>query len=129
MKRDGFGLIEALVALVLIGLAAGTALGALSSGYSAAARARTEVIMMELAEMKMAEIRSSAPEELRSHIDQGSRLRPFAPPFDALAWSVAVGRESASADLFQVQVTVRSATHERTLRTLMYSRSPQAVVN
>lgn len=120
MKRAGFGLIETLVALVLVGLVAGTALGALSSGYSAAARARTEVVLMELAEMKMAELRSTSPLELRMRMARTRSPEPFPAPFERFSWTSDVIADPTAADLFEVRVVAMSENGERSLHALLY---------
>ena len=102
----GFSLLEAVVALAIVGLAGVGALAAFAAELRTTDRAAHALEANALAEERLARLRLAPRRELEPLADslRGGR---FAPPFDAYAWEAASRPVSGHDDLFDLSVEVR----------------------
>ena len=102
--RHGFFLLEAAVALLLIGLIAGSALELRATQLRAASRGPQLVTAVTLAQDRLAAARLIEPVQLARIPDSLARGR-FRPPFAGFRWRTSVAR-SREDDLYDVRVEV-----------------------
>lgn len=102
--RQGFVLLEAVVALLIIGLATAGALELLSAHLRAASRQPALVTAAALAQDRMAAIRLLPPEELPRLADSLARGR-FAAPLGDYSWRATAVRQRGE-NLFDIRVDV-----------------------
>ena len=102
--RHGFLLLEAAVALLIIGLVAGAALELHGAQLRAAGRGPELVTATTLAQDRLAVVRLLEPEQLSPLPDSVSRGR-FAAPFAKYRWLTSIARTKEN-DLYDVRVDV-----------------------
>ncbi len=103
-SRRGVVLLEAIAALLVIGLTSAAALELFSAHLRAARRASALVTAVALAQDRLAAIRLSDAEQLTRFPDSLARGQ-YAPPLDAYRWRATVQRARDEA-LFQIGVTI-----------------------
>ena len=111
--RRGFTLLEAAVAMAIVGVIALAALGAYAAELRAAGKARQALPAVSLAEERLAAIDLLPAGELRALPDSLARGR-FGPPFERYEWTATVRRAREAGrgmrglrDLYDVRVEVR----------------------
>ena len=120
--EDGFTLLEVMVAIALIAIALMAVLGSQSQSVSLAGEARFNTTAALLAQSKMAEIESQAPEDLTA--DSGD----FDEDFPGYTWKLAVSNviidrpENVSDHLKQVDLTISWGEDEQFLYALRVYR-------
>ena len=102
--RQGFVLLEAVVALLIIGLATAGALELVSAHLRASSRQPALVTAAALAQDRMAAIRLRPPGELRLLADSLARGR-FAAPLGDYSWRAAAVRRREE-NLYDIRVDV-----------------------
>lgn len=123
--RQGFVLLEAVVALLVIGLATAGALELFSAHLRAAARQPALVTAAALAQDRMAAVRLLPPEGMRRLADSLARGR-FAPPFAAYRWRATTAR-ARNANVYEIRVDVSWSGGNYTLATSASAPPEQAV--
>lgn len=123
--RQGFVLLEAAVALLVIGLATAGALELFSAHLRAAARQPALVAAAALAQDRMAAVRLLPPEGMRRLADSLARGR-FAPPFAAYQWRT-VATRARNANVYEIRVDVSWSGGSYTLATSASAPPEQAV--
>lgn len=103
--RDGFTLLEAVVALAIISTVAVGALGAVGADVRSAARARPVLEAAALAEDRMEAVRLLDPGGLRP-LPDSLRNGTFEPPFDGYGWRTVVRPAMDGSGLYDVEITV-----------------------
>jgi len=103
-SRRGIVLLEAIAALLVIGLTSAAALELFGAHLRAARRATALVTAVALAQDRLTVIRLSDAEPLTRLPDSLAQGR-FAPPLDAYAWRATMERAKNEA-LLQIAVTV-----------------------
>jgi prepilin-type N-terminal cleavage/methylation domain-containing protein len=103
--RDGFTLVESLIALAIVGRAAVSTVAAFGTELRTAERARRGLEAAALAEERLAMLELLQRQELAALPDSLSRGR-LAPPFDAYDVSASVRPSSNARDLYDVVVNV-----------------------
>jgi prepilin-type N-terminal cleavage/methylation domain-containing protein len=111
--RRGFALLEAVVALLVIGLAAAAALDLFSTQLRAARRQPGLVTAAALAQDRMAMLRLASPDELRRLPDSLARGE-FPAPFAGYHWSAAATR-ARDESFYDLRVEVVSSEGQFTL--------------
>ena len=120
--EEGFTLLEVMVAIALIAIALMAVLGSQSQSVSLAGEARFNTTAALLAQSKMAEIESQAPEDLTA--DSGD----FDEDFPGYTWKLAVSNvmidrpENVSDHLKQVDLTISWGEDEQFLYALRVYR-------
>lgn len=112
-RAGGFSLLEAVVALAVIGSVSVTALAAFGAELRASQRARIALEAQALAEERLAQLRLLERDELVALPDSVAR-GTFAAPWQAYAWTSVTSGVAGNPDLFDARVTVSgpNGTHE-----------------
>lgn len=117
--RHGFMLLEAAVALLVVGLTA-TAAAELYGAQMRAARREPRLVMASaLAQDRLAAVRVLEPEQLARLPDSLARGR-FAAPFAEYRWSALTTRSRLD-DLYEVRVEITWVDGEFALSTLIHA--------
>jgi type II secretory pathway pseudopilin PulG len=111
--RRGFVLLEAVIALLVIGLAAAGALELTAAHLRAAAREPVLLTAAALAQDRIAAVRLLEPDALRRLPDSVANGR-FPAPFEAYRWH-ATARRSVEESLYDIRVDVSWAGGDYTL--------------
>lgn len=101
-SRAGFTLLEAVIALAILGTGVATVLGLLATGVSVTQRTSARVLAAELAEEHMEGLLLLPHARL---LGSDGAAGAFAPPYEDFRWRTRIGRGSA-AGLVQVEVMV-----------------------
>ena len=123
-QRAGFTMLEALVALAIVGLVCVGVLGA----YGAAMRAdvvaadRLPLASLAVERMTAVDLTTGSLARLPDSLARGT----FAPPYGSATWEMETARVSHTDGLFDVTVRVRDGGDLLTLRTRRY-RAPDAL--
>jgi type II secretory pathway pseudopilin PulG len=124
--RSGFVLLEAVVALAIIGLVAIALLAALGAQVRAADKASVLLAARSLAEDRLAALRlldyddlSDPPDSLLAGV--------FPPPFEAFEWTAVVESVEDEYDLFAAEVRITGLGEAYPLRTLLHRPRPVLV--
>src|SRR5918999_4742631 len=86
--RSGFTVLEALIALVIIGLAVVTTVEALGGGLRAEREVSAHLEAVTLAEARMTELAALPRDALAGYVS--GRDGVFAPPFERYRWRAAI---------------------------------------
>lgn len=116
---SGFSLLEAVIAVAIIGICTVAVLSAFAVELRTAERARRNLEAMSLAEHRVAELRLLPAAELRV-LPEPIRRGRFAPPLDSYRWESSVNLVVDERDLYQVTVLVYWGEGEYPLRTRLY---------
>ena len=119
--RTGFTLLEAVVALAIVGVTAVGALGSVAADLRAAEDARTALEAEALAVQHMAFIEMLTGEDLQRLPDSLAR-GTFAEPFDRYRWTASTTPVLGEEGLTAVSVEVEWSAGSFPLRTLLYRR-------
>lgn len=119
----GFTILEALVALAIVGLAGVAALEALGGELRTAGRSRHAYAVAALAEERLAAVRLLPATELDPIPDSLARGR-FTAPFAEYSWTASVRGVSDERDLYDVVVRVEGREAGLDLRTRIYRPRP-----
>lgn len=124
--RRGFVLLEAVVALAIIGMVAVALLAATGAQVRSASKAHELLVAQSLAEDRLAAVRMLDQDDLVDLPDSlGSGTFPS--PFHGFTWTLAVAEMEEEYDLFGVEVVVRGAAEVYPLRTLVHRPRPVVV--
>jgi type II secretory pathway pseudopilin PulG len=121
--RRGFVLLEAVVALAIIGMVAVALLSTTSSQLRTASKAGVLLTARSLAEDRIAAIRFLNYDDLSDLPDSLADGR-FPPPFDEFAWTAVVEEMEDEYDLFGAEVVVTGRGETFPLRTLVHTARP-----
>lgn len=125
-NRPGISLLEAVVAVAIVGMTAVGALEAAGGDMRAAERSRRALEAEALATSRLDVIDLLSDRELQAlpdSIEQGK----FAAPLDEYSWKTESAPLADQAGVYDVHVTVAWATGSYTLRTYAYRTPPFAV--
>jgi prepilin-type N-terminal cleavage/methylation domain-containing protein len=118
-RRPGFSLLEAVVAMAIVGITAVSALAAVASEMRTAERARTALEADALATFQLTRFNMLTAEELQflpDSIAQGT----FDPPFDSYSWVTTAEAVVDEEYLHRVSLSIVWAGGSRTVRTMLY---------
>ena len=121
--RRGFTLLEAVAALVVIGISSAAALGAAASEMRAATRVRHALTAESLAEQRLAVLRLLPREQLLSLPDSLAR-GVFPVPLNEYQWRATSGLVRGTQDLFVLRLAVEWSGGAHVLATHHYSPRP-----
>lgn len=121
----GFTVLEALVAVTIVGMTAVASLAAFGSQLQAGARAETALEAEALAEELLARLRLLPVASLRV-LPDSLRSGTFPPPFEGYRWTSTVGARLHEVDLHEATVIVRWEGGEFAVSTRLFrpSRRP-----
>lgn len=117
--RPGFTVLEAAVALMIIGVSAVGVLSAFGMHSRVAVRMRSQLEASALAQHVVARLRMLESPELQPLADSLSGGR-FDPPFDSYTWAAKVSRVSGESGLYDLAVHIQQAESTFELRTRRY---------
>jgi prepilin-type N-terminal cleavage/methylation domain-containing protein len=123
--RAGFTLLEAVVAMTIIGVVSVGALGAFAADLRAAERAQRMLPAAALAQERLTaleEIGTGALTALTALPDSAARGR-FGPPFDDYSWTATARRVRSIEHLVELRVDVSWETGSFTLAERVYDPS------
>lgn len=119
LDRRGFTLLEALVAVLIVGLAGVAALETVGAELRTASRARHTLHAAALAEYRLETLRVLPPGELRSLPDSLAD-GAFAPPLEGYRWAASAREVPGEPGLYDARVTVRWSGGSFPLETRLY---------
>jgi len=116
--ETGFSLLEALVALLLLGLVALTCLRVFGVALRGQARTREHLEAVALAERRMAELALLPPDSIAAYSEPRGDV--FPPPFERYRWRALLRRVEDAPALVQAAVLVEWPRGEYSLETTFY---------
>lgn len=116
--RAGFTLLEAVIALAILGIAVVSMIASLSAGLRAGSGAETRMTEVVLADMRMSELAALPVESLRRYAEP--QVGRFGPPFSAYEWRALVRPAAAATGLMNAAVVVHGPGGEYVLETAFY---------
>ena len=123
----GFTILEAVIALVVVGLAGISALEAMGAEIRAADRAAEAYTLGALAQDRLAVI-TLVPPRILSPLPDSLARGTFAQPFETYRWASSVEPVSGARELYDVTVTVIGARRDYALRTRLYRPIPTGIL-
>jgi type II secretory pathway pseudopilin PulG len=117
-------MLEAVVALAIVGVAGVAALEAAGSEFRAAARAQAAYVGAALAADRLAALTLARADELTSLADSLAR-GTFPPPFAAYTWTASVRAAFGEPDLYEVAIAVRGTDLDYAVATRLYRPAPR----
>ena len=123
--RPGFSLLEAVVALAIVGVTAVAALASVAAELRAADAARTTREAEALAVHRMSTLELLTAEQLQRIPDSLAR-GAFDPPFERYRWTASSDPVLGEEGLTEIKVDIEWKTGSLPLRTLLFRRSALA---
>lgn len=114
----GFTLLEAMIALVLLGLALVPLMRSVGSGVREQGRLRAHVDAVSLAEARMLELSVLSADSVRAYLQP--REDAFPAPFEGYRWRAVLRAEERSPALVRAAVLVRWTGGEYSLETVFH---------
>lgn len=125
--RRGFTILEAVVALAIVGLAGVSALEAVGGELRAAERAADAYVASALAQDRLAAVGLLAARDF-AHLPDSLRRGAFAPPFGGYRWTATAEPVVGERELYEVTVSIGGDRPSYTLTTRMYRPVPFRVL-
>jgi prepilin-type N-terminal cleavage/methylation domain-containing protein len=125
--RRGFTILEAVVALAIVGLAGVSALEAVGGELRAAQRAADAYVTSALAQDRLAAVGLLASRDF-AHLPDSLARGVFAPPFAAYRWTATAEPVSGERELYEVTVSIAGDRSTHALTTRMYRPVPVGVL-
>jgi len=122
-NRAGFTLLEAVVALAIIGVAVVGVLGAFGGDVRAADRSRAALSVSTLARSRLARLEIATATELAALPDSLAH-GTFAAPFGGYQWTASSHAVPGEPDLYDLRVSVTSNDGRSELRSRRYRPLP-----
>lgn len=119
VRRDGFTVLEAAVALMIVGMVTVATLSTFAAQTRAAEQARRGREVVALAKHRLAYVELLAAEDLDVLPDSLARGR-FDPPFERYEWTATARRVTGEEGLVEIHVQVSSSEGSYDLRTRLY---------
>jgi len=123
----GFTILEAVVALAIVGLSGVAALEAVAGETRSIDRAREAYTLSALAQDRLAVVTILAPEDLNPLPDSLAR-GAFPKPFNGYRWTTSLEPISGQRDLYDVSVAVTGARSDYRVTARIYRPRPNQVV-
>ncbi len=124
-KRRGITLLEAVVAIAVVGMTSVAALEAVGGDMRTAERAKRAIEVEALATSRLEVMNLLTDQELQS-LPDSIQDGKFAPPLDEYTWKATSAPVSDQAGLYSVHVTVAWTNGSYELKSYMY-RTPRLV--
>jgi prepilin-type N-terminal cleavage/methylation domain-containing protein len=122
-SRHGFTLLEAVIALAIIGAAVVGVLGAFGGDVRAAERSRTALTVSALARSRLARVEIATAAELATLPDSLAH-GAFDAPFEGYQWKATSRAVPGEPDLYDLRVTVSWNDGQSELRSRRYRPVP-----
>jgi prepilin-type N-terminal cleavage/methylation domain-containing protein len=125
VTRRGFVLLEAVVALAIIGIFAVGLLAATGVQVRASSKAQVLLTARALAEDRLMSVRMLEYDDL-GKLPDSLKAGTFADPFTDYSWMTTVSPVKDEYDLFDVQIVISAHGEDYPLRTLVHEPRPAA---
>jgi type II secretory pathway pseudopilin PulG len=125
--RPGFVLLEAVVALAIIGLFAIALLETTGTQLRTAAKANTLLVARSLADDRLAALRLLDYDDL-DDVPDSLLAGTFPPPFEEYSWTTQVEQIDDEYDLFGAEVVIEGRGENYPIRTLIHAPGPNVAV-
>lgn len=125
-ERAGFTVLEAAIAVTIIGLAAAGVLSAFAAETRSVMQVRSRLESLALAQDVLERVRLADPQERAPLADSLARGR-FAPPFAEYSWTARIEPVTNEAGLHSLTVRVIGAEGDFEIRSLLFE-APQPVL-
>ena len=125
-SRAGFTVLEAAVALAIIGMTAVGVIGAFGADLRGAERARDQLTATSLAQSQLARLEIADARELSSLPDSLAR-GTFAPPLDRYRWTAGSAAVPGEPDLYELRVAVEWTDGRAELRSRRFRPVPLVI--
>ena len=122
-SRAAFTLLEVVVALMIVGMAAVATLSAFATELRTAEKSRGALEAASLAQGRIAML-ELLPPELLTALPDSSSSGYFEPPFESYGWVASVAQVTNESYLFEASVTVGWPNGRYTIKTRMYRPGP-----
>jgi len=126
-NNRGFTILEAVVALAIVGLSGVAALEAVAGETRSIDRAREAYTLSALAQDRLAVVTILAPEDLNPLPDSLARGE-FREPFKAYRWTTSLEPISGQRDLYDVSVAVTGLRSDYRVAARIYRPRPNQAV-
>jgi len=126
--RPGFVLLEAVVALAIIGLFAIALLETTSTQLRTASKANSLLVARSLADDRLAALRLLDYDDL-DDVPDSLLEGTFPPPFEDFTWTTQVEQIDDEYDLFGAEVVVQGRGESFPIRTLIHAPGPNVAVS
>ena len=123
-RRSGFTLLEATIAVMIVGMAAAAVLSSLGTTLRTATRARQGLEAEALASQRLARATLLDRDDL-AHLPDSIARGHFAPPYAAYEWRTTSAEVRGEPDLFDVAVDVSWPDGRYSLPTRLYRPARQ----
>ncbi len=123
--RQGVSLFEAVAALAVVGLVAGSALSAASGEMRTAERARRALEVEALATSRLDFLALMTDQQLQNLPDSVGK-GTFDPPLDKYSWVTTATPLSTQAGIYDIRISVAWKEGTYALRSYIYRRPPLA---
>lgn len=117
-------LLEAAIAMTIVGLVAVAALGEFASEIRAAGRAAGARVLQALVRDRLASLKI-APDDALTHLPDSLAQGVFPPPFSDYRWTAALTPDRGFAGLYHAEIVVRSPQGELALAARIYKTPPR----
>lgn len=124
---SGFTILEAVIALAVVGLAGVAALEAVGGELRASARAAEAYTLAALAQDRLAAVAVVAPTAI-SPIPDSLGRGTFPAPFERYDWTASTEPVRNERELYAVTITIRGDGREYTVNTQLYRPVPTGVL-
>ena len=121
--RDGFTLLEAAIALAIVGMATAAVLASFGISLRTASRARHALEAEALATQRLAYVSLLSQEEL-NHLADSVAVGRFSPPFAGYRWETTSKELRGEESVFDVKVDVSWPEGHYALETRLYRPPP-----
>lgn len=121
--RRGFTLLEAMIAVMIVGLAAVAALSSFGTLLRTGERVRDALEANVLADQRVAVASLLSSDEL-AHLPDSVKQGQFAAPFERYTWHTSSRERHGERGLFDVSVSVRWRSGEYAIATRLYRPAP-----
>ena len=123
-SRLGFTLLEATIAMSIVGLVAVVALGEFSTELRVGVKAAEARLLQALAQDRVSALQV-APPEILYRVPDSLKTGAFPAPFDEYSWNVSIQPVRAVEGLAEARITVASKSSELTLTTRLFRPMPR----
>ena len=127
LGRRGFVLMEAVVALAIIGLFAIGLLGMVGAQVRGADRSKVLLLVRALAEDRLMAVQMLDNEDMND-VPDSLATGTFAEPFQDFTWSIRVDSIGDEYDLFRAEISVTGRGYTLPLQTLIHQPRPLTTV-
>jgi type II secretory pathway pseudopilin PulG len=124
-RRSGISLLEAVVAIAVVGMTAVSALESVGAGMRAAEKSRRAIEAEALASSRLEFLDLMSDRELQT-LPDSVESGTFAKPLDEYSWKTTSAAYGEQPGVYDVRITVSWPTGSYTVKTYVYRQPPIA---